>query len=297
MQGLNEISGELSGIVEKAAPSVVRVEARRRVPGSGIVWASDGTIVTADHIIEREEDLRIGLADGRVVEATLVGRDPTTDVAVLRAQAAGLSVPAWTDGERTKVGQLVLALARPGRTVRARLGMISALGDAWRAPAGGELTRYLEADVAIRFGFSGGPLVDTAGAVLGMNTAGLLREAALTVPVATLRRVVPTLLTHGRIRRGYLGLGAHPVRLPAAWQQGQEAGLLIVSIEPGSPAERGGLLIGDTLMAIDGTSVRRHDDIQARLTPESVGTSVRLRLIRGGEVKELTVTIGERPAR
>lgn len=298
MQGLNEISGELSGIVEKVAPSIVRVEARRRIPGSGIVWASDGTIVTADHIIEREEDLRIGLADGRVAEATLVGRDPTTDVAVLRAQAAGLSVPAWSDGERAKVGQLVLALGRPGRTVRARLGMISALGDAWRAPAGGELTRYLEADVAIRFGFSGGPLVDTAGAVLGMNTAGLLREAALTVPVATLRRVVATLLTHGRIRRGYFGLGAHPVRLPAAWQQqGQEVGLLVVSIEPGSPAERGGLLIGDTLVAIDGTLVRRHDDIQARLTPESVGTTVRVRLIRGGEVKELSVTIGERPTR
>lgn len=298
MQGLNEISGELSGIVEKVAPSIVRVEARRRIPGSGIVWASDGTIVTADHIIEREEDLRIGLADGRVAEATLVGRDPTTDVAVLRAQAAGLSVPAWSDGERAKVGQLVLALGRPGRTVRARLGMISALGDAWRAPAGGELTRYLEADVAIRFGFSGGPLVDTAGAVLGMNTAGLLREAALTVPVATLRRVVATLLTHGRIRRGYFGLGAHPVRLPAAWQQqGQEVGLLVVSIEPGSPAERGGLLMGDTLVAIDGTLVRRHDDIQARLTPESVGTTVRVRLIRGGEVKELSVTIGERPTR
>ncbi len=298
MQGLNEISGELSGIVEKAAPSVVRVEARRRIPGSGIVWASDGTIVTADHIIEREEDLRIGLADGRVVEATLVGRDPTTDVAVLRTQAAGLSVPAWSDGERAKVGQLVLALGRPGRTVRARLGMISALGDAWRAPAGGELTRYLEADVAIRFGFSGGPLVDTAGGVLGMNTAGLLREAALTVPVATLRRVVTTLLKDGRIRRGYLGLGAHPVRLPAAWQQqGQEAGLLIVSIEPGSPAERGGLLIGDTLVALDSTPVRRHDDIQSRLTPESVGTSVRVRVIRGGEVKELTVTIGDRPTR
>lgn len=298
MQGLNEISGELSGIVEKVAPSIVRVEARRRIPGSGIVWASDGTIVTADHIIEREEDLRIGLADGRVAEATLVGRDPTTDVAVLRAQAAGLSVPAWSDGERAKVGQLVLALGRPGRTVRARLGMISALGDAWRAPAGGELTRYLEADVAIRFGFSGGPLVDTAGAVLGMNTAGLLREAALTVPVATLRRVVATLLTHGRIRRGYFGLGAHPVRLPAAWQQqDQEVGLLVVSIEPGSPAERGGLLMGDTLVAIDGTLVRRHDDIQARLTPESVGTTVRVRLIRGGEVKELSVTIGERPTR
>ena len=131
-----------------------------------------------------------------------------------------------------------------------------------------------------------------------MNTAGLLREAALTVPVATLRRVVTALLTHGRIRRGYLGLGAHPVRLPAAWQQqGQEAGLLIVSIEPGSPAERGGLLMGDTLVAIDGTVVRRHDDLQARLTPESVGTAVRVRLIRGGEVKEIPVTIGERSTR
>jgi S1-C subfamily serine protease len=298
MQGLSEVSGELSGIVEKAAPSVVRVEARRRVPGSGIVWAADGTIVTADHIVEREDDLRIGLPDGRVVAATLVGRDPTTDVAVLRAEASGLSVPAWSEGERAKVGQLVLALGRPGRTVRARLGMISALGDAWRAPAGGELNRYLEADVAVRFGFSGGPLVDTAGAVLGMNTSGLLREAALTVPVATLGRVVGTLLTHGRIRRGYLGLGAHPVRLPAAWQQkGQETGLLVVSVEPGSPAERGGLLIGDVVVATDGTPVRHYDDVQARLTPESVGTSLRLRLIRGGEAKDLTVTVGERPMR
>jgi S1-C subfamily serine protease len=274
------------------------VEARRRVPGSAIVWAADGTNVTADHIIEREDDLRIGLPDGRVVAATLVGRDPTTDLAVLRAEASGLSVPAWSEGERAKVGQLVLALGRPGRTVRARLGMISALGDAWRAPAGGELNRYLEADVAVRFGFSGGPLVDTAGAVLGMNTSGLLREAALTVPVATLRRVVGTLLTHGRIRRGYLGLGAHPVRLPAAWQQqGQERGLLVVSVEPGSPAERGGLLIGDVVVATDGTPVRHYDDVQARLTPESVGTSLRLRLIRGGEAKDLTVTVGERPTR
>ncbi len=299
MQTLSEVSGELATIVEKTARAVVRVEARRRVPGSGIIWAANGTIVTADHTIEREDDIRVGLADGQVVAAALVGRDPTTDVAVLRAQASGLAVPAWSDGAQAKVGQLVLALGRPGRTVRARLGMISALGDTWRTPMGGEINRYLEADVAIRFGFSGGPLVDTAGAVLGMNTAGLVREAALTIPVPTLRRVVGTLLTHGRIRRGYLGLGAHPVRLPSGLHQqlGQETGLIVVSLEPGSPAERGGVLIGDIIVATDGVPVRHHDDVQARLTPESVGTPVRVRLIRGGEAKELTVTVGEREAR
>lgn len=297
MEGLSEISGELTSIVEKTAPSVVRVEARRRMPGSGIVWAADGTIVTADHIIEREDDLRVGFADGSVSAATLVGRDPTTDVAVVRAQASGLALPAWSEGERAKVGQLVVALGRPGRTVRARLGMISALGDAWRAPAGGELARYLEADVAIRVGFSGGPLVDTAGAVLGMNTAGLLRDAALTVPVATLRKVVSTLLTHGRIRRGYLGVGAHPVRLPEAWRQGQETGLLVVSVESGSPADRGGVVIGDVIVSAGGKPVRFHNDLQGYLTPESVGTAVRLRLVRGGEGKDLNVTVGERPAR
>jgi S1-C subfamily serine protease len=299
MQTLSEVSGELAGIVEKTAQAVVRVEARRRVPGSGIVWAADGTIVTADHIIEREDDIRVGLADGQVVAATLIGRDPTTDVAVLRAQVSGLTVAAWSDGAQTKVGQLVLALARPGRTVRARLGMISALGDTWRTPTGGEINRYLEADVAVRFGFSGGPLVDTTGAVLGMNTAGLVRETALTIPVPTLRRVVGTLLTHGRIRRGYLGLGAHPVRLPSGARQpvGQETGLIIVSLEPGSPAERGGLLIGDIIVATDGNPVRHHGDIQTRLTPESIGTQVRIRLIRGGETKELAVTVGEREVR
>lgn len=296
MQSLSEISGEMAGIVEKVAPAVVRVEARRRVPGSGIAWAADGLIVTADHVIEREDDIHIGLADGRVVGATLVGRDPTTDVAVLRAQASGLAAPEWSDGARAKVGQLVLALGRPGRTVRARLGMISAFGDAWRAPAGGEIDRYLEADVAVTFGFSGGPLVDATGTVLGMNTAGLLRDAALAVPVPTLQRVVGALQAHGRIRRGYLGIGAHPVRLPAASRQepGRETGLIVVSIEPGSPAERGGLLIGDIIVAIGGAPVRHHDDVQARLPAESIGTQVRLGIIRGGAPRDLSVIVGER---
>lgn len=295
MSSLREVSGEVAGIVEKIAPAVVRVEARRRVPGSGIVWAADGTIVTADHIIEREEEIRVGLPDGQVVAATLVGRDPTTDVAVLRVQASGLNVPSWS-GTEGKVGTLVLALARPGRTVRARLGIISALGETWRTPAGGELDRYMEADVTRGLGFSGGPLADTGGAVLGMNTAGLLRGVSLTVPVATLRRVVGALMTHGRIRRGYLGIGAHPVRLPEKVRQelGQDSGLIVVSVESGSPAERSGLLLGDIIVGLDGTPVRYHDDVQTRLVTDAIGRPLRVRLIRGGDTRDVTVTIGER---
>ncbi len=296
MQMLSEISNGLAGIIERAAPVVVRVEARRRVPGSGIAWAADGTVVTADHVIEREEEIRVGLPDGQVVAATLVGRDPGTDVAVLRAQASGLTVPSWSGGDQVKTGHLVVALGRPGRTVRGRLGIISAVGENWRTPAGGEIDRYLEADVNAGFGFSGGPLIDLTGAVLGMNTTGLLRRTALTVPMPTLRRVVEALQTHGRIQRGYLGVGAHPVRLPAALEQqiGQTIGLIVVSIEPGSPAERGGILQGDIIVSLGGTPVRHHDDIAAHLGTEAIGVPMRLRVVRGGAVRDLSVTVGER---
>lgn len=296
MQMLSEISNGLAGIIERAAPVVVRVEARRRVPGSGIAWTADGTVVTADHVIEREEEIRVGLPDGQVVAATLVGRDPGTDVAVLRAQASGLTVPAWSGGDQVKTGHLVVALGRPGRTVRGRLGIISAVGESWRTPAGGEIDRYLEADVNAGFGFSGGPLIDLTGAALGMNTTGLLRHTALAVPVPTLRRVVEALQTHGRIRRGYLGVGAHPVRLPAALEQqiGQKLGLIVVSIEPGSPAERGGILQGDIIVSLGGTPVRHHDDIAAHLGMDAIGVPMRLRVVRSGAVREINVTVGER---
>jgi len=190
----------------------------------------------------------------------------------------------------------VVAVTRPGRTVRARLGIISAAGEAWRAPTGGEFDRYLETDVTPGIGFSGGALVDTGGAVLGMNTAGLLRRAAITVPVPTLRKVAGALLTHGKIRRGYLGIGAHPVRLPATLEQqvGQRVGLIVVSVESGSPAERGGLVLGDVIVAVDGAPVPTHDDVASQLTSEKIGTSLRIRLLRGGAAKELSVTVAER---
>jgi S1-C subfamily serine protease len=294
---LRNLSDALAATVEATGPAVVRVEARRRLPATGIVWSADGIIVTAHHVVQRDENIGVGLPNGQAVPATLVGRDPTTDLAVLRAQTEGLTPPAWTDLESLQVGHLVLALGRPGQTVQATLGIVSALGDSWRTPAGGRLDRYLQTDVVMYPGFSGGPLVDAAGQVLGLNTSALLRGTSLTVPVPTLRRVVETLLAHGRVRRGYLGVGAQPVRLPAALKQqlGQETGVLLVSVESGSPAEQGGLLLGDTIVSLDGQPVRHMDDLLALLSGDRVGAAVPVRIVRGGQVQELTVVIGEHP--
>jgi S1-C subfamily serine protease len=304
---LQDLSDALAATVKAAGSSVVRVEARRRLPASGIIWSSDGVIVTAYHVVERDENISVGLPDGQSVPATLVARDPTTDLAVLRAQVpttSGAQVPTpseavpptWADPDKLSVGHLVLALGRPGRTAQATLGIVSALGESWRTPAGGRIDRYLQTDVVMYPGFSGGPLVDVAGQVLGLNTSALLRGVSLTVPTPTLSEVVQTLLTHGRVRRGYLGVGAQPVRLPAGLGQqlGQETALLLVSVEPGSPADQGGLLLGDTIVALDGQPIRHMDDLLALLSSDRVGETMPVRIVRGGQVQELQVVVGER---
>jgi len=296
MDVARSLSDALTQAVAAAEASVVRVEGRRHVPSSGIVWSADGVIVTAAHAIEQDDGIRVGTTDGRVVDAALVGRDPSTDLAVLRAEAKGLKAPAWMPVGDLKVGQLVLALARPGRTVRARSGIIGAFGETWRTPHGGEIDRYIEPDVRASWGFSGGPLVDLTGRLIGLNTSGLMRHGLISVPQATVARVTETLLRHGRIRRGYLGIGAHPVRVPAALRQqvGQETGLIVVSVEAGSPAERGGVLLGDVIVGVGGTPIGQLNDLMSRLTSEAVGTKLRIRLIRGGAVQEIEVTVGER---
>jgi S1-C subfamily serine protease len=294
---LQQVSEALAAVVEVAGPGVVRVEARRRLSATGIVWSSDGVVVTAHHVVEQDDPIHIGLADGQTISATVVGRDPTTDLAVLRAQVASLQPPAWIepDMQSLRVGHLVLALGRPRQTVQATLGIVSALGAGWRTPAGGQMDRYLQTDVVMYPGFSGGPLVDATGRVVGLNTSALLRGVSLTVPVLTLRRVIAMLLAHGRVRRGFLGLSTQPVRIPAGLvpQLGQETGLLLTAVEPNSPAEQGGLLLGDTLVALDGTPIRQHDDVLAFLSPERIGTAVLARLIRGGQVQEQRVVVGE----
>ncbi len=294
---LQSLSDATAAIVEAAGRSIVRIEARRRLPASGFIWSADGVIVTAHHVVEQDENIAIGLPDGKSVSAKLAGRDPTTDLAVLRAQATSLPPLTLANFENLRVGHLVLALARPGQNVMATLGIVSALGDKWRTPMGGLLDRYLQTDITMYPGFSGGPLVDAGGQLAGLNTSALLRDISISVPTPTLKRVVETLLTHGRVRRGYLGIGAQPVRLPEAAKQqlNQETGLLLLSVESASPADKGGLVLGDTIVALDGQPVRHLDQLMALLGSDRIGQAVPVRVLRGGQIQELKVTIGEQP--
>jgi S1-C subfamily serine protease len=295
MSVLNELSQALASNVEALNPSIVSVHARKRLPATGVIWSADGLIVTAHHVVRRDDDIKIGLHNGEKIDAALVGRDPTTDIAVLKADASDLAVPSWADMDALKVGHLVLALGRPGQSAQATLGVVSALAPGWRTPAGGKLSHYVQTDVVMYPGFSGGPLIDVEGAVIGLNTSGLMRGVSLAVPNTSLRDIVSDLKEHGRVRRGYLGIAMQPVRLPEALQAdlNQETGLLIVSVEEGSPAAQGGLVLGDTIVGFNGESVQHADHLMTLLTRDSVGQTIEVKIVRGGEVKTLQVTVGE----
>jgi S1-C subfamily serine protease len=292
---LQNVSNEMAAVVETAGRGVVRVEARRRMPASGVVWSADGLIVTSNHVVERDDNIVVGLPDGTSVGAALVGRDPTTDVAVLRVQGGSLNAATWAEAGSLKVGHLALALGRPGQSVQATLGVVSALGEGWRTPAGGFIDQYLQTDVVMYPGFSGGALIGADGRVLGLNSSALVRGVSAALPTATVRRVVETLMTHGRIRRGFLGVKAQPVELPEALRGavGQETGLLLAAVEGGSPADQSGLLLGDTLVTFDGQPVRHMDDLVGMLTGDRVGKAVPAQIVRGGQVQSVQVTVGE----
>ena len=294
---LSSLSDDLAGVVESAGKSVVRVEARRRHPANGIVWSDDGLVVTANHVVESDNEIVVGMPDGKTVKASLVGRDPTTDITVLRAEASGLTTPTIDSTDGPRVGNIVLVLGRPGQSVLATMGIVSAVGEAWRTGAGGRINSYLQTDVVMYPGFSGGPLVDARGQVLGLSTSGLTRGASVASPTRTLSSVVQVLLEHGRIRRGYLGIGAQPVRLSATVAKaiGQETGLLLVSVEPEAPAEQAGLAIGDTIIAVDGQAVRHLDELLSALGGDRIGDSIRVQIVKGGETQEVSATVGERP--
>jgi S1-C subfamily serine protease len=295
---LTALSNDLAAAVDTVGRSVVAVHARRRIPASGVVW-QPGVVVATHHTIQRDDDITVGLHDGSTVEATLAGRDPSTDLAVLRLAGTSSAQAAAVSPDTPRVGQLVLALGRPGASVTASLGIVSALGGEWRTWQGGTIDRFVRLDVAVYDGFSGGPLVDAAGRVVGVNTSGLARATALTVPAATVSRVAAQLLSRGYIARGWLGIATQPVRLPAALQQslGTEAtiGLVVVNVEPDSPADRGGVLIGDILLAVDDRPVSDPGDVMAALGGDRIGQAIALRVARGGRDERLTVTVGERP--
>lgn len=292
-QTLKQLSNGFASAVETAGASIVRVEGRRRLPATGIIWSADGLIATANHVVQKRDKVKVGLADGTVVDAEVIGRDGSTDLAILKANVADLT-PA-TLANDLKVGHLVLALGRPGRTVQATLGVVSALGDSWRTGAGGEIDRYLQTDVLMYPGFSGGPLVNADGEVVGLNTSALARGVSLTIPNATVQRVAEAILAGGSVKRGYLGVSTQVVRLPEALAEEltQETGLLVAGVEAGSPADTSGILLGDTIITFANQPIRHHDDLLSLLNG-AVGQENPVKIVRGGQVQELNVTVGEK---
>jgi S1-C subfamily serine protease len=295
------LSNDLAGAVERAARSVVAVHARQRVPSSGVHWR-EGVIVTAAHTIKRDEEITVTLPDGGSAPAVLAGFDPGTDLAVLKASGIALPVAETADVATLRVGHLVLAVARPGdEGPSASLGVISALGGPWRTWRGGHVDQYVRPDLALYPGFSGGPLIDTEGRVLGINTSGLSRIGGLVIPAATINRVASVLLEKGRVTRGYLGVSMQPVRLPDALRNKlgltHGTGVIVLSVEPDGPAGRAGMLVGDIITALGDQPVADTDDVQAALGPESVGRELKASVVRGGEAAELVITVGERPGR
>ncbi len=297
MTNISSLSDSLVSIVETAGGSVVQVNARRGISGSGVIWTAKDLVVTANHVLMRDEDIHVGLGDGTLVEATLVGRDPTTDLALLRLDRQVDLTLEWAASDSLKVGQLVLALGRPGKTVRAALGIISVFGGSWRTHAGGTIDNYIETDATAYPGFSGGPMVSAEGKAIGIVTTALTRDATIVVPASTVKTVADELLKQGRISRGYLGVSIQPVRLPSelVGQTGQETGLLVTSVEPDSPGAKAGLVMGDTLLAIGDNIIRHWDDLHLSLGKDKVGVNLKVRILRAAKVQEVKATIGEHP--
>lgn len=294
---LVELSDALADAAEKAGQATVLVQARQRMPASGIAFTSD-LILTADHVVEREEGIEVILPDGTEVPARVAGRDAGSDLAVLKLENA-VATPAEVTKSPARLGQMVLALGRPSPDgIEASLGTVSAIGGPIRTGRGGMLERYIRTDSISYPGFSGGPLVAADGTVLGLNTSGLGNGGAITVPADIAWRIAETLVTHGRIKRGYLGIRSQTVEVPEAsqrrLQREQAAGLLIVGVEHDSPASRGGLMVGDILVAVAGAPVLHHDELFARLNGEVAGKSTRIEILRGGQPLTLNVQVGER---
>jgi S1-C subfamily serine protease len=295
---LSAVSQALVETVAAVEGGVVRVEARQRLPGSGVVWSAAGLIVTSAHIVERDENIRIGLADGRVLPARLLGRDPGTDLALLQAEAGALPVPTWAEADALGAGSLVLALGRPGGKILATMGIVSAVDQGWNTPTGGFVDHYVQTDTVMYPGFSGGPLVDVNHTVLGVNTSALVSGLSVTIPTATVRRVVEALRYNKRVRRGYLGVQAQAVALPDTLRERlqQESGLLLIHVEPNSPAAESRLVQGDTLVTLNGRPLRSLQDLALVLNGDQGESQAVAQVVRAGQVRELPIVIGERTA-
>lgn len=294
---LVEISQAMTSAVKRAGVSTFLVDARRRMPASGIAYTPN-MILTAAHVLERREDIQVMLPDGSFYPASFAGHDPGSDLALLRL-AEELLKPARMVESDPEVGQLVLALGRPNQDgIQASLGIISSIGGPVPTRHGTILERYLRTDTIPYPGFSGGPLIDASGQVLGINTSGLTPGSAITIPASIALEVAGKLARHGRIPRGYLGIRTQPVELAGIQQQilarQQAVGLMVMGIEANSPSEAAGFLVGDILVGFAGEQITEHERLLALILIQEIGQVTPLEVIRGNQVLELRVIIGER---
>ncbi len=291
---LEQFSTALADRVAAAAPCVVAIGTGRRHV-SGILWRPDVVVTSAQELPDRT-DFNLRRA-GTEMTARLAGRDAGTNIALLRlAQPIDAALPAAASAP-PRVGSLALLVgADDTGAPTARLGMMHATGPEWHSQAGGRIDALLRLD--LRLGTDeGGPVLDPAGGLLGMSTAGP-RRRALVIPVATIQRVLDPLLAEGRIARGWLGVGLQPVMVPESLREaaGRDSGMMVVSLADGGPAAAAGVLPGDIMLDLDGTPVRRARALAAAMGPDRIGQGVTLRLLRAGALQTLSVIIAARPA-
>jgi S1-C subfamily serine protease len=291
------LSATLGGLVESSASALIGIRSHGRLVASGFASSRD-SVVTASDALEADEEISLVLAGGRTIAATLAGRDPTTDIAVLRPSEGALQPLPSSPAKGARVGELVVALGRGGEGVTASLGMVSTAGGPWQSMRGGSIDSLLRLDMRLEPRAEGALVVDAQGAPLGMAVLGP-RRRPLVIPMATIDRIAPKLLADGRIRRGYLGLGLQPLRLDEALAQAHalpsRRGIMVVSLDPQGPARAAGVHVGDVIISFDGEAVSGVRGLHARLTPESIGRDAELRIVRAGQIASAKVTIGPSP--
>jgi S1-C subfamily serine protease len=297
--------------VERVAPAVVSIDVRtsgseRRSPaqagsGSGFVFATDGLILTNSHVVDGASAIDVTLPDGRECSADLIGQDRDSDVAVIRITASDLSGVEFGDSQRLRPGQLVIAIGNPyGFQHTVTTGVVSALGRSLRARTGRLIEHVIQTDAALNPGNSGGPLVTSTGAVVGVNTAIISGGQGLSfsVPINTVHTILPALLRDGRVKRGYLGVAGQDVpllrRVTRFHRLTQQSGVLVISVEPDGPAKVAGLRDGDIIVSLDQHAVTSLDDLHRLLTEDRIGTVAILGVLRGVDRFDLRATISDR---
>ena len=284
---LTSLSASLSGLVAATAPSIVAIHSHRAL-SSGFIWKT-GMIVTADEALADEGEVAVTLSGGKRISATIAGRDPTTDIALLRADIGAVS-PIALDGPAPSAGALAVVVGgREGEAVAA-LGVVATSGVAWRSMRGGEIDARIELDLSLRRHAEGGLALDASGQAFGMAVFGP-RRRVLVIPAATIARVAAQIEAHGKVARGYLGLGLQPVRL----DRDGGVGAMVMSVDGDGPGAKAGVRQGDVLQAWDGQPIESVNALLRALGPASVGKTVALSLRRGGETRAVVLEIGERP--